>query len=102
MKLSQELERYLVIQPKARERAGRTNGIVNVLLDYYPALRQFPKIDLIDFCKDYVSLERKWRMILKERPELRGKDYDDKEVLEQETQIELGYEPGYNELKKSI
>lgn len=98
-RLSKELEKYLEIEPRARERRARTNGIINVLLDYYPALKQVPKVDLIDFCKDYASLERSWRDILKNNPSLRGQDYDDKENLEQEAQITLGYEPGFKQYK---
>lgn len=55
----------------------------------------FEKV-IVNFCKGFSSLDRSWRQILQQRPELRGEDYDKKEVLSQEKQLELGYTPGFH------
>ncbi len=52
--------------------------------------------DLEDFLKDGIQMDRLWRLVLDDNhPEnhhLRGKDYfTEKERLEQEKKVELGY-----------
>ncbi len=46
---------------------------------------------MADIVGEILSLDRKWRKILEENPELRGQDYGEKEILEVEKQRELGY-----------
>jgi hypothetical protein len=99
MKLYDQVKSYLEREPRARERRNKDNGLVNVLIERYPALENIDKKILIDFVKDYDSANRYWRLILKEREDLRGKDYKDKEYLSQDFQSNLGYESGYNQLK---
>ena len=52
--------------------------------------------EMADFAIKYSSLEREWRNVLMNEPHLRGTDYEkEKTNLEQEKQLELGYEVGY-------
>lgn len=95
--LREEVEQYLQDQPLARERANKDRGIVNILLARFPLIAKLVKEDTLDkkmltqFVQQYNSMDRAWRKILEERPELRGKDYGQKDALEQEMQAELGY-----------
>ncbi len=38
------------------------------------------------------SLDRAWRQVLQRDPKLRGNDYNEKDTLAKEKQIELGYQ----------
>lgn len=49
--------------------------------------------DLSEFATSYDSHRRLWNKVMEENPHLQGKDYEDKEVLDQQKQMELGYEP---------
>lgn len=89
--LKQQLQKYLEMQPLARERKNKDRGIVNVLLNKYPELLFIEKESLVKFVKDYNSMDRSWRQILSETPSLRGSDYNDKDLLEEEKLVELGY-----------
>lgn len=97
--LRQAIEAYLEEQPLARERSNKDRAIVNVLLrdnKFFPIAQQIKRkeIDiklLTLFVQDYNSTDRAWRKVLEERPELRGKDYENKDELESETRKQLGY-----------
>lgn len=88
---------YLKEEPRFRERMAKDRGIVNLLIKRYPSLETIDKKILVDMVKDYNSMDRYWRMILAERKDLRGTDYDTKEKVSQEYQIGLGYEGGYHQ-----
>ena len=92
----ERIKNYLIAEPRARERTLHQRGMVNLLLEDYPELQEIPKDKLVDFCHDFESYCRIWRKVLSENPELRGKDYDTKEIIEQEYQMKIGYEPNYN------
>lgn len=93
------LEKLIEENPKARERKYKDDAIVHVLVTrFYHSFEEIDREKLIEFVKDHNTLDRSWRKILEERPELRGSDYNDKERLEQEKQIELGYESGGTQL----
>ena len=97
----EEIKNYLEKEPKARERHLHQRGMVNLLLDKYPDLFPVPKDKLVDFCHDFESYCRIWRKVLSENEELRGSDYSDKTILEQDKMLQLGYEVGYpNDIKK--
>ena len=95
--LRREIEEYLEDEPRARERRFKDRALVNILLKKHPALSRVPKEVLIGLVQDFNSLDRYWRMILMERPELRGVDYEDKVRYEQEKELGLGYEPRYRQ-----
>jgi len=93
--MKQEIENYLEEEPRFRERKNKDRGIVNLLIKHHPILETVPKEILIDMVKEYNSMDRYWRMITLEREDLRGNDYDTKEIVSQEKQIQLGYESNY-------
>lgn len=97
-----DLLEYLKQQPKARERKNKNRAIGNLILEKYKLndiayINVMSKEQASDMVGEILSLDRKWRKILEENPELRGTDYGDKEMLAQEKQIELGYLPGFHE-----
>lgn len=97
------VKNYLKEEPRARERLHKDRALVNLLIKRFPAMKWIEKGTLIRFVKDYSSMDRAWRQILEEHEELRGVDYNQKEIVSQKKQLELGYLPGYdNDIKKRI
>lgn len=88
-----EVLQYLKDAPPFRERVNKNKGIANLISKKYGV--QFPTDKRNDIIADILSFDRAWRKALEEHPELQGKDYGEKERLEQQKQIELGYEPSY-------
>lgn len=92
-----ELIDYLKQEPRARERKNKNRAIGNVILEKYSS--QFPlysdtkedKAKMADIVGEILSLDRKWRKILEENPDLRGSDYKEKDKLEEDYQKSLGY-----------
>lgn len=91
-----ELIKYLKTEPRARERANKDRAIINLLLEKNPNLKEY-KEQLIRLVGEYSKLDRYWRKILEERPDLRGSDYGDKEKLEEAKIKELD-----SEVKRSL
>lgn len=91
------VENYLDEQPLFRERKNKDRGIVNLLMNRYGALKSaidqglISKDTLTAIVQDYASMDRAWRKALAENPKWRGKDYDDKDELEAQKMVELGY-----------
>lgn len=107
MRLKNAVEEYLKTEPKFRERKNKDRGIVNILMGRHAkladAIRQgfLTKEYFTELMQEYASMDRAWRQALEHDSSLRGTDYDDKKVLEQKKQIELGYTPGYDsDIKK--
>lgn len=92
-----ELIDYLKHEPRARERKNKNRAIGNIIREkYLNTPERIESAVIADMVGEILSLDRKWRKILEENPELRGSDYKDKEVLEQQAQINLGYEVNYH------
>ncbi len=97
MKIKELITDTLKAEPQFRERSRKDKGIVSLLIRKYKnvelAMKEgfMTRQDLIDLVQDYSSMDRAWRQALEQNPELRGSDYQEKERLEQEKQIELGY-----------
>ena len=108
MKIYDQLVTYLQQQPLARERKNKDRAVCNLLVKKHTGLKQaldaglISKEVLVAFVQDYNSYDRQWRKVVAENEELRGSDYGDKEVLEQETMLGLGYQPGFSSLVKSV
>lgn len=86
----------LKTHPEFRERSKRGYGLCKLALracGLEGKEDQYTESELIAFALRYESYERAWRAVTNDCVELRGKDYSDKIVLEQEKQLELGYEP---------
>lgn len=85
------VEHYLRGQPLFRERKNKNRGVARLLITMHPTLKDVPIEILTDVITDAATLDRWWRKILEEKPELRGNDYGHKDKLEEKKQIELGY-----------
>lgn len=104
MNLQNRVKEYLISEPKFRERAGRENGTVNLLIERYPDLANVSKRTLIDAIHDSDSILRYWRLLLAmdENKDLRGTDFSDGKALAQQKQLDLGFEPHYHQDIKSF
>src|SRR3990167_6979896 len=94
---------FLTRTPQARERRQKVRAIAFLLQKLHPSIREIMKDTMIEIVDDTIAFERYWRLILskEENKHLRGTDYDGrgfktKKQLEQESQINLGYEGGAN------
>ena len=102
MKTKDLVTKYLDEQPLFRERRNKDRGIVNILISRHYKLGEVIRTGVIskefvtEMMQEYASMDRYWRLTLKGRPDLRGKDYEDKHVLEQDREIDLGYVPGHH------
>lgn len=102
MTLKTLVHNYLEKQPLFRERKNKDQGIVNILIGRHYKLGEairtgvLSKQFVIEVMKEYASMDRAWRQALEHDPSLRGADYGDKDHLEQEKEIALGYVPGHD------
>lgn len=84
-----QLERILRQIPAARERKNKNRAIGKVIEIKYGL--KIPLNTLEKIAKDVTSLDREWRKILEQNPDLRGNDYHKKGKLEEKKLKELGY-----------
>jgi hypothetical protein len=87
-----------------RERRNKDSLVIAAVKDRYPILfdkiigglegaeLQSMKASLISFVRDVETADRARRKVMEEHPDLRGTDYPQKNKLEEEAQLELGYE----------
>lgn len=91
-----ELTRLLVKHPNLRERKSKNKLCAKLVQLKYPyELKDISLDRLADIFIDNRSYFRAWNKVTQDNPHLRGTDYDDKEALEQEAELDLGYRPGY-------
>lgn len=102
MKYRELITKTLEEQPNFRERHRRVKGFVTLLKQEYVGLREVNPDYLVNFIYDALTMDRTYRLVLSEREDLRGKDYDSKEKVEQEAELALGYEPRFRENLKKI
>lgn len=106
--MNDRVVRYLKNEPRFRERKNKNRGLVNLLMDMHPSLRQavqsgvMQKDTIVAIVQEYSTMDRHWRQTLELNADLRGSDYNDKKLLEQEKQVELRYQPGYHEANKQL
>lgn len=102
--LKSKVRNYLKNELRFRERKNKYKGLVNLLIIDHPFLASIiehygndarGKERAIDLFIEFMTMNRWWNKLLRDNEELRGKDYNDKKILEQEKQIELGYTSGY-------
>lgn len=98
---------YAMLQqiPWSRERRRKDEALVRLLTNkktWDGHISAFTLDELVDLAKDFNSADRYWRLLTGEHKELRGNDYDTKQVVEQRKQIELGFEPGYAESTRQL
>lgn len=93
-----EIIAILEVRVDCRERSNRGKFMGRALQKKYPyELEKVPLSRLVDILKDAISMDRRIRRIQELREDLRGTDYDEKERLEQEAQLDLEYAPGYEQ-----
>ncbi len=99
-KITKEVARLILSNPKARERKFKNRAIASLIIKKY----NLPiSIDIMaDIVKDCENGSRAWRAFLRDHPAYRGSDYSDKKKLEQEHKLELGYVPGLAEQQKIL
>jgi len=99
----EEIKKYLEKSKSARERKNKNKFlawfIYNKFQLWTEPITQEKLEDIIVKASDY---DRFWRKVLEENPSLRGSDYGDKQKVEQEKQIQFGYEPNYRENVKKL
>lgn len=102
-----KIELYLAEFPLAKERKNRYKTIRNLISKKYSLFDDITKQTTISYDKleeivfDSISFNRLIQRVQQLNPELRGTDYFDKKVeQEQQAQIDLEYTPGYqNDIK---
>lgn len=92
--MKEDVLAYLESEVRFREREARMRGIADLLIAKYNI--DIDRRKLADIISDANTMDRCWRKILEERPDLRGTDYKEKDKLEQEYILNLGYTPGYD------
>lgn len=96
----EEIKTRLQNHPWFRERKAKNHGIARMLISKYKL--DLNPIQLEQIIVEASSLDRVWRKVLQECPHLRGSDYEEKKILEQEAQINMGYEQGFHEMSKQV
>ena len=84
-----ELKDLLEAQPRARERKNKNEAIAFLIIKNHSLDLDRALVEKI--VKEANTLDREWRKILEETPELRGSDYDEKPKLVKKKLDELGY-----------
>jgi len=98
--IKQKLELFLDF--RERKHRGKYLAILALRECKLEGVDKLSHEQLSSVCVAYGSLERAWRAVLADYKELRGSDYEEKEVLEQKKQIELGYEPSFEQVNKKL
>jgi hypothetical protein len=103
MTIYDEVKGKLEATPNFRERKFRSPYLTILALRacgfegrYYEKY-QFSLQDLADFAIKFDSYRHAWGDVTREHKDLRGSDYGEGEVLEQEHILSLGYEVGFTE-----
>ena len=96
-----EIKSKLQLYPLVRERKNKNVFIARLLLNKFSSRLQ-TGIDeklMEDIIVTGASYDRNFRQVLQECPELRGSDYSDKQSLEEDKMLQLGYQPKIKEDK---
>lgn len=97
----EKIKGYLEKSTKARERSNKNRFIAYLLDKKYNVGMGISTTTLESLIVDASSYDRAWRQVLQHEAHLRGKDYYDKVMLEQDKELELGYMPGHeSDIKK--
>ncbi len=92
MTIYDEVKGYLKQYPNARERKNKNRFFAWLLWEGKEG--RIATKELIEtFVRRASSYDRAWRQVLQHETDLRGSDYDDKTILEQDKELELGYQP---------
>lgn len=97
MTVYEETLNYLENNPKYRERKYRGHLLANLALravgigNKWSRGEKLTVQELCDFAVKFDTYRHAWTDVTKAVPELRGEDYEDKEMLMEAKQLELGY-----------
>ncbi len=92
-----ELTHLLIKYENLRERSKKNKLIAKLVQMKYPHELENISLDRIqEIIVDSWSYDRAWRKVLQDNDHLRGRDYDDKKILEQEAELGMGYAPGFH------
>ena len=91
--MKDELEKFMKEIPASRQRKNKDRAIGRVLERHY--ITGLPIETLMEMIGEVISLDRYWRLIMSEHEDWQEGDYKDKDRLEQEKQISLGYQAGF-------
>lgn len=102
-----EVEKYCKEEYRARYLKMRNRAVLNLVLPKHPILARavegIDKATLIEFAKDIQTYARAFRQVLEAHPEWTNEQEKyEKMIKEQSTQIDLGYEVGYNQDVKNL
>jgi len=97
MTIQEAVKQRLTEYPIYRERANKSEFIARMLREEF-GLDNMTLEKLTKMLPRVNSIDTAWRHVLQKNPHLQGSDYGNKEVLEQEKIIELGYEIGTRKL----
>lgn len=101
MTIYDEVVHYLENNPKFRERKYRGHLLCNLALratglgNKYSRGEKLSVQEMCDFAVKFDSYRHAWTDVTKDVISLRGEDYEDKEMLEQNKLIEMGYTSGH-------
>lgn len=101
MTLKEQVRKMLEIFPQSRERKKRYEAIWHIIFDKYHK-DSIDKAMFLEVGPEILSITRLINQFQQFYPGLRGSDYDDKTMLVQKKQIELGYTPGYHQDVKKL
>lgn len=89
MDWNKRLTKFLEVEPKARERKNKNKAVAYLIKERY---NLDIRSDLLtEIVSDAQTLDRAWRKITLDNPELRGSDYEEKAALVEKAQARLGY-----------
>lgn len=87
--MNNDIKKDLTGHPALRERKNKNRYIaIKLERKYHTGLSTEALVNIII---DSSSMDRAWRKVLQDNPELRGTDYGDKDELEEKKVLELGY-----------
>lgn len=103
-----QIKEKLEAEPRLRERRFSRNWLAESaledagLLTKWISTNPFSLDDLLNFYMKYDTRRHEYSKVQKEHKNLRGEDYEDKKELNQQVQIDRGYESGYHQNVKVL
>lgn len=89
-RINKAIETMVSRYPDASLVKNKYKVISASIMQCYPVTKDLGRATMEAIIDDAIHLDRKWRQLTE------GKDQENKKILSQEKQIELGYEPGFN------
>ena len=93
---------FLEKHPKARDRKFKNEATATLLKLKFVELEKIPLDRVADYITAILGWDRSWRLLMSENKEWQTESYQDKEILEQEEQLALGYTPNFHQDVKKL